>query len=405
MTVRFQQFDITSVSFSINSSLAPCKENLFPKINSYRVQQATYMEKSLFDFPIRKIIHLDMDAFYASVEQLDHPDWREKPLVVGGNENRGVVAAASYEARKFGIHSAMSSALAARKCPNLIFAKPRFDRYKEISRQIREIFFEYTDLVEPLSLDEAFLDVTENKLQVNSAVLIASQIREKIKSKTGLNASAGISYNKFLAKIASDLNKPNGQAVILPEEAESFLEKLPIGKFFGIGKVTAEKMRQVGIHCGKDLKEYSLQYLIKKFGKSGEHYFHIVRGIHLSPVQANRERKSLSAENTFEKDLFLGHELEQQLELIYQELLRRLKKTGIQGRTLTLKIKYSDFSLQTRSKTWERFPNEAQIWQTSIQLLHQDLLPKPVRLLGLGVSNFFEGEDSERGGEQLCIPF
>ena len=217
MTVRFQQFYITSVSFSINSSLALCKENLFPKINSYRVQQATYMEKSLFDFPIRKIIHLDMDAFYASVEQLDHPDWREKPLVVGGNENRGVVAAASYEARKFGIHSAMSSALAARKCPNLIFAKPRFDRYKEISRQIREIFFEYTDLVEPLSLDEAFLDVTENKLQVNSAVLIASQIREKIKLKTGLNASAGISYNKFLAKIASDLNKPNGQAVILPE--------------------------------------------------------------------------------------------------------------------------------------------------------------------------------------------
>ncbi len=346
-----------------------------------------------------------MDAFYASVEQLDHPEWRGKPLVVGGNESRGVVAAASYEARKFGIHSAMSSALAAKKCTSLIFAKPRFERYKEISNQIQEIFFEYTDLVEPLSLDEAFLDVTENKFALDSAVLIAAEIREKIKAKTGLNASSGISYNKFLAKIASDLNKPNGQAVILPEEAEGFLEKLPIGKFFGIGKVTAEKMRQVGIHCGKDLKEYSLQYLVKKFGKSGEHYFHIVRGIHLSPVQAHRERKSLSAENTFEKDLFLAHELEQQLELIYQELLRRLKKTGIQGRTLTLKIKYNDFSLQTRSKTLERFPNETQIWQTAVELLHQDSLPKPVRLLGLGVSNFFEGEDNGSIAEQLPIPF
>jgi DNA polymerase-4 len=363
------------------------------------------MEKSLFDFPIRKIIHLDMDAFYASVEQLDHPEWREKPLVVGGNENRGVVAAASYEARKFGIYSAMSSALAAKKCANLIFAKPRFDRYKEISSQIQEIFFEYTDLVEPLSLDEAFLDVTENKFALDSAMLIATEIREKIKAKTGLNASAGISYNKFLAKIASDLNKPNGQAVILPEEAEAFLEKLPIGKFFGIGKVTAEKMRQVGIHCGKDLKEYSRQYLVKKFGKSGEQYFHIVRGIHLSPVQAHRERKSLSAENTFEKDLFLPQELEQQLELIYQELLRRLKKTGIQGRTLTLKIKYNEFSLQTRSKTLERFPDETQIWQTAVELLHQDSLPKPVRLLGLGVSNFFEEENSGSIPEQLPIPF
>lgn len=346
-----------------------------------------------------------MDAFYASVEQLDHPEWRGKPLVVGGNERRGVVAAASYEARKFGIHSAMSSALAAKKCESLIFAKPRFERYKEISSQIQEIFFEYTDLVEPLSLDEAFLDVTENKFGLDSAILIATEIREKIKAKTGLNASAGISYNKFLAKIASDLNKPNGQAVILPEEAEVFLEKLPIGKFFGIGKVTAEKMRQVGIHCGKDLKEYSRQYLVKKFGKSGEQYFHIVRGIHPSPVQAHRERKSLSAENTFEKDLFLPQELEQQLDLVYQELLRRLKKTGVQGRTLTLKIKYNDFSLQTRSKTLERFPDERQLWQVACELLHQDLLPKPVRLLGLGVSNFFEGEDSGNSAEQLPIPF
>jgi len=363
------------------------------------------MEKSLFDFPLRKIIHLDMDAFYASVEQLDHPEWREKPLVVGGNENRGVVAAASYEARKFGVYSAMSSALAAKKCPQLIFAKPRFDRYKEISSQIQEIFFEYTDLVEPLSLDEAFLDVTENKLQLNSASLIATEIREKIKLKTGLNGSAGISYNKFLAKIASDLNKPNGQALILPEEAAEFLEKLPIGKFFGIGKVTAEKMRQIGIHCGKDLKEYSLQYLVKRFGKTGAHYFQIVRGIHLSPVQPDRARKSLSAENTFDKDLFLPLELEEQLQAIYQELLRRSKKTGIRGRTVTLKIKYNDFSQQTRSKTFDQFPQDELLWQTALELLNQESFAKPIRLLGLGVSNFSEGDPPLNIPEQLPIPF
>jgi DNA polymerase-4 len=363
------------------------------------------MEKSLFDFPLRKIIHLDMDAFYASVEQLDHPEWRGKPLVVGGNENRGVVAAASYEARKFGVYSAMSSALAAKKCPQLIFAKPRFERYKEISSQIQEIFFEYTDLVEPLSLDEAFLDVTENKSQLNSASLIATEIREKIKLKTGLNASAGISYNKFLAKIASDLNKPNGQALILPEEAADFLEKLPIGKFFGIGKVTAEKMRQIGIHCGKDLKEYSLQYLVKRFGQAGAHYFQIVRGIHLSAVQPDRTRKSLSAENTFEKDLFLPIELEEQLQAIYQELLRRSKKTGIQGRTVTLKIKYNDFSQQTRSKTFDQFPKDELLWQTALELLNQETFTKPIRLLGLGVSNFSEGDPPLSLPEQLPIPF
>lgn len=363
------------------------------------------MEKSLYDFPIRKIIHLDMDAFYASVEQLDHPEWRGKPLAVGGNESRGVVAAASYEARKFGVFSAMSSVLAAKKCPDLIFAKPRFERYKEISSQIQEIFFEYTDLVEPLSLDEAFLDVTENKLHLNSASLIATEIREKIKLKTGLNASAGISYNKFLAKIASDLNKPNGQATILPEEASEFLEKLPIGKFFGIGKVTGEKMRQIGIHCGKDLKEYSLQYLDKRFGKAGAHYFQIVRGIHLSAVQPERTRKSLSAENTFDKDLFLPHELEEQLQHIYQELLRRSKKTGIRGRTVTLKIKYNDFSQQTRSKTFDRFPEDDALWQTALELLNQEIMTKPIRLLGLGVSNFSEGDSPSSILEQLPIPF
>ncbi|GMQ29623.1 DNA polymerase IV [Algoriphagus confluentis] len=355
--------------------------------------------------PVRKIIHVDMDAFYASVEQLDHPEWRGKPLVVGGNEARGVVAAASYEARKYGIHSAMSSALAAKKCPHLIFAPHRFDRYREISHQIREIFFEFTDLVEPLSLDEAFLDVTENKKGLKSAILIARQIREKIKEKTGLNASAGVSYNKFLAKTASDLNKPNGQAVILPEEAADFLEKLPIGKFFGIGKVTAEKMQKLGIHTGKDLKEYSLQFLTKKFGKSGLHYFNIVRGIHLSEVQPHRVRKSLSAENTFEKDLITLAEMEENLRPIFEEVIRRIEKSGIKGRTVTLKLKYSDFTLQTRSKTLEQYPEKEMIWQIGLELLRQEDIPKPVRLLGLGISNLNITEEQVHFGEQLRIPF
>lgn len=356
-------------------------------------------------YPIRKIIHVDMDAFYASVEQLDHPEWRGKPLVVGGNEARGVVAAASYEARKYGIHSAMASALAAKKCPNLIFAKPRFERYKEISLQIREIFYEYTDLVEPLAFDEAFLDVTENKLGIKSAILIAKQIRQKIKDQTGLTASAGISYNKFLAKTASDLNKPNGQAHILPEDAADFLEKLPIHKFFGIGKVTAEKMQQLGIHSGKELKEFSLQFLTKKFGKSGLHYFNIVRGIHLSEVQPHRVRKSLSAENTFEKDLITPIELEENLFPIYEELTRRIEKSGIKGRTITLKIKYNDFSQQTRSKTLEQYPENNTIWEVGLELLNQEGLPKPVRLLGLGMSNLNVVEEQEFLGTQLKIPF
>lgn len=355
--------------------------------------------------PIRKIIHVDMDAFYASVEQLDHPEWRGKALAVGGSAARGVVAAASYEARKYGVHSAMASVLAARKCPNLIFAKPRFERYKEISQRIREIFYEYTDLVEPLSLDEAFLDVTENKKNLKSAVLIARQIRQKIKEKTGLNASAGISYNKFLAKIASDLNKPNGQAVILPEEAEEFLEKLPIKKFFGVGKVTAEKMSKIGIHTGADLKQFSLQFLTKKFGKSGLHYFNIVRGIHLSAVQPNRIRKSISAENTFENDLINLDDLETALQHIYQNLLHRIRKNGVKGRTVTLKIKYSDFSIHTRSKTQEQYIEEKTIWEIGKELLHQDDFPQAIRLLGLGISNLNATEEREHYGEQLNIPF
>ncbi|MCC5935654.1 MAG: DNA polymerase IV [Lunatimonas sp.] len=349
----------------------------------------------------RKIIHVDMDAFYASVEQLDNPELQGKPVAVGGNRERGVVAAASYEARKYGVKSAMPSKIALLRCPKLIFVKPRFERYKELSYQIREIFFEYTDLVEPLSLDEAFLDVTENKLSNPSATLIAKEIRKRIKEEIGLNASAGISYNKFLAKVASDLNKPNGQAVITPARAMEFLEKLPIERFYGIGKVTAEKMKNLGIHQGSDLKQYSLDFLTRRFGKSGLHYYEIVRGIHLSPVNPHRDRKSISVENTFEKDLFLPEELEAARLKLAGELLFRMKKNQLRGRTVTLKLKYKDFSQQTRSKSLPRYLLTSEILLFSEELLHQESLKMPVRLLGLGVSNL--EIDEEKMGRQLRI--
>ena len=346
-----------------------------------------------------------MDAFYASVEQMDNPDLRGKPVAVGGNRERGVVAAASYEARKYGVRSAMSGKMAALKCPQLIFVKPRFERYKELSQQIRDIFYEYTDLVEPLSLDEAFLDVTENKKNNPSATLLASEIRQRIKAETGLNASAGISYNKFLAKTASDINKPNGQAVILPKDAEAFLEKLPIGKFFGIGKVTAEKMKELGIHSGYELKQYSLDYLVKKFGKSGMHFYNIVRGIHLSEVQPNRLRKSISAENTFPKDLSSREEFIVAIEDILEELKRRLQKTGIKGRTVTLKIKYKDFTIHTRSRTFEQYVSEEKIRETVLDLLDQEELSSPVRLFGIGLSNLNVEEERLFFGKQLWLDF
>jgi DNA polymerase IV len=354
---------------------------------------------------IRKIIHVDMDAFYASVEQMDNPDLTGKPVAVGGNRERGVVAAASYEARKYGVRSAMSGKLAAMKCPHLVFVKPRFERYKELSNKIREIFNDYTDLVEPLSLDEAFLDVTENKVGNPSATLIAQEIRKRIKAEIGLNASAGISYNKFLAKTASDINKPNGQAVILPKDAESFLEKLPIEKFFGIGKVTADKMKEIGIHNGYDLKQFSLQYLTKRFGKSGLHFFNIVRGIHLSEVQPNRVRKSLSAENTFDKDLSEFSEWMKALKEIFEELKRRISRSGVIGRTVTLKIKFHDFTIQTRSKTFEQYPETEKIWETVLELLEQEELRKKVRLFGIGISNLNIEEERQHFGKQLIIEF
>lgn len=346
-----------------------------------------------------------MDAFYASVEQLDRPDLRGKPVAVGGSRDRGVVAAASYEARAFGVKSAMPSKIAAAKCPHLIFVKPRFDRYKELSHQIREIFFEYTDLVEPLSLDEAFLDVTENKVNNPSATLIAREIRQKIKERLGLNASAGVSYNKFLAKVASDINKPNGMAVITPDQAADFLEKLPIHRFFGIGKVTAEKMKNYGIHTGKDLKEKSLEFLASHFGKAGLQYYHIVRGIHESEVKPHRKRKSLSAETTFNEDIQEMEFLNQALEKIFDELALRIEKTNILGRTLTLKVKYADFSLQTRSKSLQYFIPLSELLPMAFELLHQQEIEQPVRLLGLGISNLNVDTESLLLKSQLRIDF
>lgn len=336
----------------------------------------------------RKIIHVDMDAFYASVEQMDNPELRGKPIAVGGGENRGVVSAASYEARKFGVRSAISGYLAKKNCPELIFVRPRFDRYKEISLKIRKIFYDYTDKVEPLSLDEAYLDVTENKKGNPSATLIAQEIRKRIYDEVGLTASAGISINKFIAKVASDYNKPNGQKTVNPNEVQQFLEELPIGKFYGVGKVTTEKMYQLGIFTGFDLKSKSIEFLEKHFGKSGKYYYYVVRGIHNSEVKAERVAKSVAAEHTFNENLSSEIFMQEKLEVIAGELERRLGRYQIAGKTITLKIKYSDFTVQTRSKTLPYFiSDKALLFETVKELLYQERMKDSVRLLGISLSN------------------
>ena len=340
------------------------------------------------DLPLRKIIHVDMDAFYASVEQLDNPELKGKAIAVGGGGKRGVVSAASYEARKFGVKSAMAGALAIKLCPHLIFVKTNFDRYREISEKIRKIFYDYTDLVEPLSLDEAYLDVTKNKKGNPSASLIAEEIRARILDDVGLTASAGISINKFIAKVASDYNKPNGQKTVNPEEVLDFLEVLDVRKFYGVGKVTAEKMYQKGIFTGLDLKQKSLEYLEKYFGKSGGYYYYIVRGIHNSEVKPHRTRKSLAAERTFSENLSSEVFLLEKLEHITEEVSRRLLKSNVAGKTVTLKIKYSDFTLQTRSKTLPYYiSDKSVILETAKNLLYQEKLSNSVRLLGVSMSN------------------
>ncbi len=363
-----------------------------------------------YDFPLRKIIHVDMDAFYASVEQMDNPELKGKPLAVGGGEKRGVVSAASYEARKYGVRSAMSGFLAKRNCPDLIFVRPRFARYKEISQQVRKIFFEYTDLVEPLSLDEAYLDVTVNKKGNPSATLLATEIRQRILDEVGISASAGISINKFIAKVASDYNKPNGQKTVNPEEVLPFLEDLEIRKFYGVGKVTAEKMYKLGIFTGKDLKAKTQTFLDDHFGKSGSFYYQVVRGIHLSEVKPNRIPKSVGAERTFNENLSSEIFMLERLDSIATELEKRLKKSGIAGKTITLKIKYSDFSLQTRSKTLPYFiANKDLILEVAKELLYQEELHNSVRLLGISLANLNTDEKKETKEKpilvQLKFPF
>jgi DNA polymerase-4 len=358
----------------------------------------------------RKIIHIDMDAFYASVEQRDNPELRGKPLVVGGlPEGRGgVVATASYEARKFGIRSAMSSKQALQLCPHAVFVRPRFAVYKEVSKHIREIFSRYTDLIEPLSLDEAYLDVTEDKLGIGSAIEIAQQIKQAIQSELQLTASAGVSVNKFVAKIASDINKPNGLKFIGPSAMESFMEQLPVEKFFGVGKVTAEKMKKMGLHTGADLKQLTENELVTNFGKTGGFYYQIVRGIDNRPVQPHRETKSMGAEDTFAYDLTELEEMYAELDKIAQTVADRLARYSLKGRTITLKVKYSSFKQITRNQSFAKPVGDLEtLSQTAKQLLAAtDTQDIKVRLLGISVSNFGELQPKpakEDNAEQLKL--
>ena len=355
-------------------------------------------------FAQRKIIHVDMDAFYASVEQRDDPQLRGKPVAVGGSRERGVVAAASYEARKFGVRSAMPSVTARRQCPDLIFVKPRFEVYKTISQQIRSIFAEHTRIIEPLSLDEAYLDVTENYQGIPLARDIALTIRAKIKKETGLNASAGISYNKFLAKLASDHRKPNGQYVIPPEMGPTFVETLPVGKFHGIGPATAAKMHALGLSTGLDIRNQTLPFLEAHFGKSGIFYYWISRGIDERPVRANRIRKSVGAENTFATDLTDFDALVAELQPLIEKVWRHCESTGNRGRTVTLKVKFADFEIISRSRSIPgTVSSRSELEQLSITLLQSEMpLPKPVRLLGVSLSSLRSDDGLEE--PQLGLP-
>jgi DNA polymerase-4 len=345
---------------------------------------------------MRKIIHIDMDAFFASVEQLDNPAIKGKPVAVGGSGERSVVAAASYEARRFGVRSAMPSVIAKRLCPDLIFVKHNFERYNEVSASIFEIFREYTDIIEPLSIDEAFLDVTNDKKKIGSATVIAKRIRSEIKHRTGLTASAGISVNKFLAKIASDINKPDGLFLIRPEEAEKFIEELPVEKFYGIGKVTALKMHKLGIHKGSDLKTWDMVSLIRNFGKAGLFFFDIARGIDERQVEPDQERKSVGTELTYEKDLTTRFEIIAELYKLEKELMDRLEHANATGRTITLKVKFSDFRQITRSKTLQNYISDFPTLHKEVSALRKSLKLEGVgiRLLGVSISNM-ESDDCE----------
>lgn len=341
-----------------------------------------------------------MDAFFASIEQRDNSYYQGKPLVVGGSPQGrgGVVAAASYEARKFGVRSAMPSRQAAQLCKDLIFVRPRFDVYKGVSKQIRKIFQQYTDLVEPLSLDEAYLDVTHDKQNIGSALEIAELIRKEIKEELNLTASAGVSINKFVAKIASDINKPDGLTFIGPSKVESFMGKLPVEKFYGVGKVTAQKMKKLGFHYGADLKKLSQDELVNHFGKMGRFFYKIVRGIDDRPVQPHRKVKSVGAEDTFPYDLVSLDEMSTELTKIANLVHDRLSKNNLKGRTITLKIKYDDFKQITRSKTFTSRINDLDIIITTAKELLISTEPEStkIRLLGISLSNLYEGEETEK---------
>ena len=350
----------------------------------------------------RKIIHIDMDAFFASVEQRDNPELRGKPVAVGGSRERGVVAAASYEARMFGVRSAMPSVTAKRRCPDLIFVKPRFDIYKAVSLQIREIFAEYTPIIEPLSLDEAYLDVTLNLKGIVSATRIAEGIRTKIRRETKLTASAGVSYNKFLAKLASDHRKPDGLFVITPKMGPAFVETLPVAKFHGVGPATTAKMLRLGIATGLDLRAQTLPFLQQHFGKSGAYYYWISRGVDERPVHAGRVRKSIGAENTFSRDLRDFKPMREALEPIIAKVWRHCQATGIRGRTVTLKVKFADFRQITRSKSFDdAIDSLADLERLSLGLLEPLLPPrKGVRLLGISLSSLTQAQAT---GRQLSL--
>src|SRR5690242_10195147 len=341
--------------------------------------------------PLRKIIHVDMDAFYASVEQRDDPSLKGKPVAVGGG-HRGVVTAASYEARPFGVRSAMPSVTARRRCPELIFVKTRFDVYRSVSQQIRAIFFDYTDLVEPLSLDEAYLDVTEDRHGLGTARAIAEDIRRRIRAETGLTASAGVSYCKFIAKLASDYRKPDGLTVITPDRGPEFVASLPVARFHGVGPVTARKMERLGIQTGADLKEWSLPALEAQFGSSGSWYHRICRGIDEREVKPDRPYKSVSAERTFDDDQRDPERLAAELERIAGYAWARVERADVAGRTVTLKVKFADFSIITRSKSFASPVPDREAFTAAGQVLLQGLHPlaKGIRLLGLGLHNLIE---------------
>jgi len=331
-----------------------------------------------------------MDAFYAAVEQRDFPQYRGKPLAVGGTGRRGVISTASYEARQFGVRSAMATYMALKKCPDLILVFPRFSAYREVSIQIQNIFHQYTDLVEPLSLDEAFLDVTVNKQNMPSATIIAKRIKQQIFNETHLTASAGVSYCKFLAKIASDYNKPNGLKVVTPQEAEQFIADLPIEKFFGIGAATAKKMHELGIRTGFDLRQHDETFLVRNFGKNGHFFYKIARGIDNREVNPSREQKSVGAEETFDHDISNIDLLHQKIDEIAMRVHKRLLKKNESGRTLTLKVKFENFKVISRSISFDaEFSDFHKIARIGKELLKEvDFEGKKIRLLGLSINNF-----------------